>query len=321
MTTPSSPGTRPEPSDDETSGGNTDAQPARNNTAPSNAASVSATPVVLDDYDDDDAENYDDELGGRAALDFDAPARGGRRGRAASAPRDLSSLIGEFEAEQERARRGTAPPAPPSRPSQAAASSASETGSGAGAASIADGAEAARLRGELDVERGNLRRAQADLVNARRKAEQERARAVQDATERVIRQFFPLFDDFERGLITTRESRNYDQLASGVEGILRNADALLARYGVQPTESLGKMFDPTLHEAIGVVETTEEPEETVMEELRKGYTLGDRLLRAAMVRVARRPASADAPSSSVDAELSEDTDTELDETVEPGADV
>ena len=167
------------------------------------------------------------------------------------------------------------------------------------------------LRGELDTERGNLRRAHADRVNALRKAEQERTRAVQDATERVIRQFFPLFDDFERGLITTRESRNYDQLASGVEAILRNTDALLARYGVEPTEALGKMFDPTLHEAIGVVETTEEPEETVMEELRKGYTLGDRLLRAAMVRVARRPAGATAPTSSVDPET--DTDVELED--------
>ncbi len=312
MTTPSSPGssgTAPEPGGDETLGGDAVNRRAQTADALGDIGSVSATPVVLDG--DDDTEDYDDEMGGRTALDLDAPARGARQRR--GAPLDLSSLIGQFEADQERARRGatSVPAQSPAQPSQPAQSATSEsvTRPQASGGEGDDSAEIARLRGDLDAERGSLRRAQADLVNGRRKAEQERTRAVQDATERVIRQFFPLFDDFERGLITTRESRSYDQLATGVDGILRNADALLARYGVQPTEALGKMFDPTLHEAIGVVETTEEPEETIVEELRKGYTLGDRLLRAAMVRVARRPAAAAEPASFENA----DTDVELDD--------
>jgi molecular chaperone GrpE len=144
------------------------------------------------------------------------------------------------------------------------------------------------LRDDLEAERNNIRRLQADIVNNRRKAEQERERAVREASDRLIKQLLPVIDDFERSLKAAATSENYEMLLTGVHAILRNFSALLARQGIEPVATVGIFFDPDIHEAVAVEETSELEDEIVMEELRKGYLQDGRLLRAALVKVARR---------------------------------
>jgi len=84
-----------------------------------------------------------------------------------------------------------------------------------------------------------------------------------------------------------------DPLLQGVEMVLRSTLQILETQGVQPIEAQGALFDPSLHEAVMVEEREDVPDETVVEELLRGYRLGDRLLRASMVKVARQPAEAE----------------------------
>jgi molecular chaperone GrpE len=80
------------------------------------------------------------------------------------------------------------------------------------------------------------------------------------------------------------------QLRAGVQLILKQMDEALKGLNVQPVETIGAQFDPRIHEALGSIETLEHPDHQVLEEIRRGYKLRDKLLRPALVRIARNPA-------------------------------
>jgi len=233
------------------------------------ADSPHATPAVIDDNDDDD------DTGRRQSIDLDAEGFGATGSGGAF---DRSALFGAVQAAQrqfDRQPTAPAPAAPAPSPASTFASSPDLD------------AQIKNLRAELEAERNKTRRAAADMVNFRRKSDQDRDRAIRDATERVIKQLLPIIDDFERSLSATVQTQSYEQLSDGVNAILRNFGALLGQHGVEAVESVGKLFDPDVHEAMGLVPSADVPDDTVIEELRKGYTLDGRLLRPAMVRVAR----------------------------------
>ena len=102
----------------------------------------------------------------------------------------------------------------------------------------------------------------------------------------LARELLPVLDDFERAVKVESADANY---AKGVELIYQRLSDILKRMGVEPIEAAGRQFDPNIHEAVVRFPTDEVEDQTVLEELQKGYNFKGKLLRPAMVKVAVRP--------------------------------
>jgi molecular chaperone GrpE len=144
--------------------------------------------------------------------------------------------------------------------------------------------ETEKLKGERDALLDRLARLQAEFDNARKRAAREQQDFREFAAADVIRNFLPTLDSFERALKANADSTDF---RTGVELIYRQFQDALQKIGVQPIVAMGQVFDPRLHEAVEMVDTTEVPDQHVIGELQRGYRYKDRLLRPAMVRVAR----------------------------------
>jgi molecular chaperone GrpE len=131
-----------------------------------------------------------------------------------------------------------------------------------------------------------LARMQAEFENARKRAERERIEFRDYATGSVVEQFLPVLDNFALALDSAGSA---EQLRSGVELIVKQMEEILRQLQVTPVATVGEAFDPRLHEAIGLVERDDLPDQHVAEEIRRGYRLRERLLRPAMVRVVSNP--------------------------------
>jgi len=141
------------------------------------------------------------------------------------------------------------------------------------------------LRGERDALLDRLARLQAEFDNARKRAIREQQEFREFAAADVIKSILPTLDSFERALRAPAGVAN--DFRSGVELIYRQLQDALEKAGVRPIAAVGQPFDPRVHEAIEMVDTTEAPDHQVLDELQRGYKYKDRLLRPAMVRVAR----------------------------------
>lgn len=148
-------------------------------------------------------------------------------------------------------------------------------------------AELERLRNDAKQANENYLRALADLQNFRRRGEEERQRILQNGNEKLIKEILPVLDDFDLALNAAKQVESYEQLIGGVEAILRKFRETLSKQGVEPIDALGHPFDPDMHEAVVVEEDSDHPDETVTEELRKGYTLHKRVIRPSLVKVAK----------------------------------
>ena len=131
-----------------------------------------------------------------------------------------------------------------------------------------------------------LLRARAEFDNARRRAERERSEFMQFAAMDLVREILPVLDDFERALKVETADRNY---AKGVELIYQRLYETLKKMGLEPIETVGKQFDPNLHQAIERVETNDVEDQTILDEFQRGYRFRGKLLRPAMVKVAVKP--------------------------------
>jgi len=145
--------------------------------------------------------------------------------------------------------------------------------------------EAAEKR--VEEEHDNFLRTLADLNNFRRRSREEFDQARKFAIEDFILRILPVMDNFERAIKAAEEIKNYDALHGGVVLILRQIKDALEREGVKPIEAEGEQFNPCLHEAVMPLDTDEYPDNTIIEEFQKGYTLGDKVIRPSMVKVAR----------------------------------
>ena len=148
--------------------------------------------------------------------------------------------------------------------------------------------EIEELKDKAKQANDNYLRAMADLQNFRRRGEEERIRIIRDANERLIKEMLPVLDDFDLALDAARKTESYEQLIGGVSAILRKFADTLGKQGVQPIPAVGEAFNAEVHEAVMLDEESEEPDETVTGELRKGYTLHDRVIRPALVKVAKK---------------------------------
>jgi molecular chaperone GrpE len=146
--------------------------------------------------------------------------------------------------------------------------------------------ETEKLKAERDALLDRLARLQAEFDNARKRAVREQQDFREFAAADVIKNFLPILDSFERALKAGGDSNSND-FRNGIELIYRQFQDALQKIGVQPIVSVGQPFDPRVHEAVEMVDTTEVPDHHVLDELQRGYKYKDRLLRPAMVRVAR----------------------------------
>ena len=153
-----------------------------------------------------------------------------------------------------------------------------------GPAESSDTAEAARLREEVRREHDMYLRALADFENYRRRTERELAGASYRGRRDVLLPLLEIVDGFDRALESVRDAPA--AIAEGIRMMERSLHQLLEAQGVSRIESLGAMFDPAVHEAIGSAPNSGLAPGSVIEELQRGYRLGDDLLRPAKVRVA-----------------------------------
>jgi molecular chaperone GrpE len=158
--------------------------------------------------------------------------------------------------------------------------------SGTSVSESAGGTELEKLKAERDSLLDRLARAQAEFENARRRASKEQQDFRDYAAADAIKPLLPVLDSFERALQVKSEPADF---RSGVELIYKQLQDALAKVGVKAIPAKGELFDPHVHEAIEMVETTDAADHEVIEELQRGYKIKDRLLRPAMVKVAKNP--------------------------------
>ncbi|GAC1417863.1 MAG: nucleotide exchange factor GrpE [Acidobacteriaceae bacterium] len=148
-------------------------------------------------------------------------------------------------------------------------------------------AELEQARGERDQLLDRLARLQAEFDNARKREARERADTRDYAIQGAVEPFLGVMDNFALAL---QSEGDVAQLRAGVQLILKQMDEALRGLNVQPVESVGTQFDPRVHEALGSLETAEYPDHQVLEEIRRGYKIREKLLRPALVKIAVNPA-------------------------------
>ncbi len=147
--------------------------------------------------------------------------------------------------------------------------------------------ENALLKQQLAEKHDSLLRTMADFDNFRRRTRQEMEEIRRIALEEFLRSLLRVMDNFERALQAAEESHSFEKLLEGVQLTYRQLQSLLREAGVQPIEAVGKPFDPNFHEAVQRVESSEHPDETVLEEVERGYMIQSRVLRPSRVKVVK----------------------------------
>ena len=146
-------------------------------------------------------------------------------------------------------------------------------------------AELIQAKAKTDEHYDHLLRLQADFDNYRKRTQKEKTEIIKYASERVIGDLLPVLDNFERAVSAAQINPDFSAFSQGVEMILRQLQTALSKEGLKAIEAIGQPFDPNLHDAVLRVESEEHPENTVVDELQKGYYLKEKVLRPSMVKV------------------------------------
>jgi molecular chaperone GrpE len=157
----------------------------------------------------------------------------------------------------------------------------------AGEAASPAPADASELQKQRDQYYDMLLRKSAEFDNYRKRVERERQTLADAAAASIIEELLPLVDDLERALKADTGSEATESYRKGVELIHRQLLDVLRKRGVRPIDSLGAEFDPHYHQAVSHEPAEGRRDNEIIEEFRRGYLLGDRLLRPAMVKVAK----------------------------------
>ena len=147
----------------------------------------------------------------------------------------------------------------------------------------AQATEVVALREERDALKDRIARLQAEFDNARKREMKERQDARDYAVQGAVEPFLGVMDNFQ---LAMKSQGSAEQLRAGVDLILKQMEEALRGLNVQPVEAVGAQFDPRVHEALGSEEREDVPDHQVVEEIRRGYKLRDKLLRPALVKIA-----------------------------------
>ena len=187
---------------------------------------------------------------------------------------EMQQEIDEAEAAQEDAAEGSEEEAPEEAASEAAA--------------MQDEIEALKgqvekLTGDLQEKKDRLLRLQADFDNFRRRSAKEREEISAVVTQNFCKDMLPLLDNFERAMAA--ETKDVEAFQKGVEMIFTQFQEVLKKNGLEQIEAVGQKFDPNFHQAVMRVEDPEKDDDTVAQELQKGYMVKGRVIRPSMVQV------------------------------------
>jgi len=158
---------------------------------------------------------------------------------------------------------------------------------------VATRAELKRVEAEVGELRDRLARRQADFENYRKRVERERSDTYERVVAEISAKLLPVLDNLKRALDTEAsleagESDEFRHFLSGVDLIFKQLSGVIEALGVKPVQAVGERFDPHIHEAVVSEATDEHEPDTVMEEIIRGYRLGDKLIRPALVKVAMK---------------------------------
>jgi molecular chaperone GrpE len=160
--------------------------------------------------------------------------------------------------------------------------------------SMAKGRE---LMGKIKDEHEKMLRAVADLENYKKRAQKEKEEVQKFGVEKLLKDFLPVIDNFDRALDAAKSAADFDSLRKGVEMTRKLFEDTLGKHGVKSFSSKGQPFDPNRHEAMSAAETADMPANHVFSEMLRGFTLNDRLVRPALVVVSRAPTAPAAPAA------------------------
>jgi molecular chaperone GrpE len=157
--------------------------------------------------------------------------------------------------------------------------------------------ELAELREKLDAKEKEAKehyerylRQVAEVDNFKKRINREKEDAIRYANENLIKDILPVMDNLERAIAHAQGGGNGKPLVEGVEMVLRGLLDVFGKHGVVQVPAVGEVFDPGKHEAIAQVESSQYEPNTVVDEHHRGYLLRDRLLRPALVTIAKAPA-------------------------------
>ncbi len=173
--------------------------------------------------------------------------------------------------------------------------------------------------GETDI---HYKRMAADFENYRRRSDRDRQELETMGVKKMVEALLPALDDIDRAQMSLNESMPAEKILESLKVVFNSLGRCLDQAGIKPMEPVGQPFDPRLHEPVQQIETAEFPDGYVMQELRRGYVLGDKVVRPALVNVASNKASAEEQQARQLAEMQEQSNAvgeeEVDELRESG---
>jgi len=156
------------------------------------------------------------------------------------------------------------------------------------------GQETARLQAEVEAQTkkaaeylDGLMRERADFANYKKRVERDQSQQMQDTTGRIVKKFLPVLDDMERAIKAKPHHGEGHHWAEGIELIYKKLQDILNAEGVQEILAEGQQFDPTKHEALTQEASDQHQSGEIIEVIQKGYMIGERVIRPALVRVAQ----------------------------------
>ncbi len=141
---------------------------------------------------------------------------------------------------------------------------------------------------ERDTYFDQLLRTKAEFMNYQKRVVKEHESTAQFAVQNLILDFLPELDNFDRALKLADSTKDIKKFVEGIKLIEEQLFKVLGKYGVEPIETVGKAFDPNLHEAVMEEENNEMPHHTIIDEFQKGFILKERVIRPSKVRVSKR---------------------------------
>jgi len=125
----------------------------------------------------------------------------------------------------------------------------------------------------------------AELDNYKRLAQRDQRDQIRFGNEQLLKELLPVVDNLERAIKAAKDNTSYEGLVKGVDLTMKQLQGVLGKFGVQSIPTMGQPFDPSGHQAVASVPSTQVPDKHVVEEFQRGYRLHDRILRPAMVTV------------------------------------
>ena len=156
--------------------------------------------------------------------------------------------------------------------------------------------ELARLRDEAQRAKEQYLRTLAEVENTKKRLQREKEEFVRYAAETVVRELLPIVDSLDQALVAVDKQSDPQAIIKGIHLIYRQLLGLLEKEGVKRIPTVGERFDPHLHEAVAQMEASDhQPDGTVVEEVQVGYTMHGKVVRPAMVKVAKKSADVTQP--------------------------